>query len=311
MRVVIALGGNALLRRDEPLTAEAQRRNVAEAARAVAEVAREHEVLVTHGNGPQVGLLALREEDSGTAGFPLDVLGAETEGMIGYLVAQELGNQLPERAVATLLTQVEVDPADPAFRTPSKPIGPTWTEAEAVSLAARRGWRIARDGDPRSNLWRRVVPSPEPLRILEVSTLRLLADHGVLVVCAGGGGIPVVFDPWGRVHGVEAVIDKDTTAALLARETGADALLLLTDVERVMAGWGTPGARPLAEATPSELRALDFAPGSMGPKVDAALRFVEETGGFAAIGALADAPRILAGEAGTRVLPEGRAGRAP
>ena len=299
MRVVIALGGNALLRRGEALSAEAQRWNVGRAARAVAEVAREHEVVVTHGNGPQVGLLALQDEASeSAAGFPLDVLGAETEGMIGYLVAQELGNQLPDRPVATLLTQVEVDPADPAFRAPTKPIGPVFGEEEARELARRRGWRIARDGSG----WRRVVPSPAPLRILEVTTLRLLVEHGVVVVCAGGGGIPVIFDRLGRVHGVEAVIDKDRTAALLARELGARALLLLTDVSRVEVGWGTPEARPLGTVTVAELREYRFPEGSMGPKVEAAARFVEETGGFAGIGALEDAPRILSGEAGTRVV---------
>ena len=299
MRVAIALGGNALLRRGEDPSAEAQRRNIVRAARAVAEVAREHDVLVTHGNGPQVGLLALQGEAYGEGGgLPLDVLGAETEGMIGYLVSQELGNQLPERPIATLLTQVEVDPADPAFRAPTKPIGPVWKEEEARRLSERRGWRVAPDG----KRWRRVVPSPTPLRILEVATLRLLVEHEVLVVCAGGGGIPVVFDALGRVHGVEAVIDKDRTAGLLARAIGADVLLLLTDVSHVEIGWGGPDPRPLGRVTTGELRRLRFAEGSMGPKIEACVEFVEETGGFAAIGALEEAGRILRGETGTRVV---------
>jgi carbamate kinase len=303
MRVVIALGGNALVRRGEPADAATQRRNVATAVAAVADLAAEHEVIVTHGNGPQVGLLALQGDAyDAVAPYPLDVLGAETEGMIGYLLDQELVNALGGRPVATLLTQVIVDRADPAFTLPTKPIGPGYDRETADRLAAERGWAVAPDGP----YHRRVVASPEPRSIVELTTLRLLVDAGVLVVCVGGGGIPVAVDRDGRLCGVEAVIDKDLAAALLARGLGADALLMLTDVPAVQAGWGTPEARELAHVSPSELRELSFAPGSMGPKVEAACRFVEATGGFAGIGALADARAILQRRRGTRIAATDR-----
>lgn len=298
MKVVIALGGNALLKRGEPPTAAAQRANVARAAQAVAGVARAHAVVVTHGNGPQVGLLALQAEASARVPpYPLDILDAETEGMIGYLIEQELASRLPGRSVATLLTQIEVAANDPAFARPSKPIGPIYTAAEAQRLTQARGWTVGLDG----NAWRRVVPSPEPLRILEVATIRLLVDAGVIVICAGGGGIPVVVTPAGGIHGVEGVIDKDLAAALLARELDAEALLLLTDVDAVYRNWNTSTASPLRVTTARELRQERFAPGSMGPKVEAACRFVEATGGFAGIGRLEDALEILEGRRGTNV----------
>ena len=298
MRVVIALGGNALLRRGERADAAAQRANVARAVRSIAAVARNREVVVTHGNGPQVGLLALQAEAyAGVDPYPLDVLGAESEGMIGYVLEQELMNVLPERRIATLLTQIEVDPADPAFGRPSKPIGPGYKRATAQLLAASRGWTIAPDGDR----WRRVVASPEPRTILELTTIRTLVDHGVLVVCAGGGGIPVVAREGGRIEGVEAVIDKDLAAALLATRLDAAALLMLTDVPNVIADRGEVAARALGLVAPAELRGMRFATGSMGPKVEAACRFVEQTGGVAAIGALEDAAAMLDGRAGTRV----------
>ncbi len=301
MKIVVGLGGNALLRRGEPLTAEAQRRNVARAADALAELAREHDLVVTHGNGPQVGLLALQDTAVPGAGhFPLDVLGAESEGMIGYMIAQELRNRLPDRPVATVLTQVEVDPDDPAFAAPTKPVGPVYSEDRARELKRTRGWDIAPDGDG----YRRVVASPTPLRVLEIDTIRLLVSVGTLVVCAGGGGIPVVFDALGRVHGVEAVVDKDSSTALVARELDADALLLLTDVPAVQAGWRTPAARPLRRVTPAELERYDFPEGSMAPKVRAATGFVERTGRPSGIGALEDAARILRGEAGTLIVAE-------
>lgn len=301
MRVVIALGGNALLRRGQPLEADIQRHNIGRAATAMAAVARAHSVIVTHGNGPQVGLLALQAEaDPRLRPYPLDILGAETEGMIGYLLEQELRNHLPGREVATLLTQVEVTADDPAFAHPTKPIGPTYSRADAERLAAERGWTIALDGD----VWRRVVPSPEPRRILELATLRLLVQVGALVVCAGGGGIPVVVTPAGGIHGVEAVIDKDLAAALLARELQAEALLLLTDVEAVYLDWGRPRAQPLHRVTPSQLRRYAFAPGSMGPKVEAACRFVEATGGSAGIGRLEAASALLSGSEGTIIRPD-------
>ncbi len=302
MRVVVGLGGNALLRRGEPLTGEAQRRNVRAAARALGEIARAHQLVVTHGNGPQVGLLALQDAANPESGnFPLDVLGAETEGMIGYLLAQELRNELPDQRVASILTQVEVDPRDPAFRAPTKPVGPVYTQEQAETAARTRGWSIGRDGDG----YRRVVPSPTPLRVLEIDTIRLLVDAATVVVCAGGGGIPIVFGAWGRAHGVEAVIDKDRSTALVAAALEADALLLLTDVAAVEAEWGTPRARKIERMTVSEVDAMELPAGSMGPKVEAAASFVRETGGSAAIGALEDAPAILRGEAGTQIVPDG------
>jgi carbamate kinase len=297
MKLVVALGGNALLRRGEPPTAEIQRGHAREAMTAVAALAREHDVVLTHGNGPQVGLLALQASAyTEVAPYPLDVLGAETEGMIGYVLEQELENLLPGRTVATILTQVVVDPADPGFAHPTKPIGPVYTEDVARRLAAERGWSIAPDNEH----FRRVVASPEPQRIVELAAIRLLVEAGALVVCSGGGGIPVA-DGDGTLHGVEAVIDKDLAAELLARSLGADMLLMLTDVDAVLAGWGTPDAHPIRRAAPAQLRAMSFASGSMGPKVEAACRFVERTGGTAAIGALGEAARILAGEAGTTV----------
>lgn len=295
--MIAALGGNALLRRGEPLDAERQRANVERAAGAIAPLAV-HELVVTHGNGPQVGLLALQAEAlESVPPYPLDVLGAESEGMIGYVIEQALRARLPGREVATLLTQVEVDPGDPAFAHPTKPIGPSYTERRARALARERGWSVARDGSS----WRRVVPSPEPRRILELATIQLLVASGAVVVCAGGGGVPVVATPAGGLRGVEAVIDKDRAAALLAAALGADALLLLTDVDAVYADWDSSRIRALGAVSPAELRALALDPGSMGPKVEAACRFVEATGGRAAIGALEDAARLLAGETGTLV----------
>lgn len=300
MRIVVALGGNALLARGEPPDIERQRAHVAEAARALAVLAPAHELIITHGNGPQVGLLALQAEAyAGVRPYPLDVLGAESEGMIGYLIEEELAGLLPDREIAALLTLVEVDPADPAFQAPSKPIGPVYTEAEALRLRAERGFPIARDGAH----YRRVVPSPEPLRIREARTLRRLVDAGVVVVCAGGGGVPVRRTASGGLAGVEAVVDKDLAAALLSRELGAEALLLLTDVAAVYEGWGGAEARPIGRTTPAALRRQRFAAGSMGPKVEAACRFVEQTGGAAGIGALADAAAILDGRAGTWISP--------
>jgi len=300
--VVIALGGNALLQRGEPVSAEHQRRNLRHAGTSIAAVATDHHVVLTHGNGPQVGLLALQEASySDIFQNPLDVLGAETEGMIGYLIEQELANRLPGREILTLLTRVEVDPDDPAFQNPSKPIGPVFPPGEARRIAELRGWSLAPDGDG----LRRVVPSPLPREIIPAKIFRRLLVRGVLVICAGGGGIPVVWDEGGW-RGVEAVIDKDRTASLLAREVGADALVMLTDVPHVQVGFGTPEARPMEKTTPSELRALahHFPAGSMGPKINAAIEFVEETGGFAAIGSLSDAPAIVRQEAGTVVLPD-------
>lgn len=302
MRVVAALGGNALLRRGEPMTAENQRANVRTAARALLPIALEHDLVLTHGNGPQVGLLALqnaayRPDEE----YPLDILDAETEGMIGYLVEQELGNLLPAgRPLATLLTRIEVSPDDPAFAHPTKPIGPVYDREEAEHQAAEKGWSIAPDGAK----WRRVVPSPQPRSILEIGVIDLLVRDGVLVVCAGGGGIPVVRTEGGGFVGIEAVIDKDYAGALLATSLHADAFLMLTDVDAAYADWGTPDARPITSATPSSLADRTFAPGSMGPKVEAACRFVLANAGFAAIGSLPDAARMLRREAGTIIASE-------
>ena len=300
MRIVIALGGNALLRRGEVPTADNQRRNVHVAVEALAPLASGHELIITHGNGPQVGLLALQGAvlPAGEM-YPLDILDAETEGMIGYLIALELNDLLPAgRQCAALLTQIEVAAKDPAFLRPSKPIGPVYTALQAERLARERGWAVAQDGED----WRRVVASPRPQRILELGVIEHLVGHGVVVICAGGGGIPVVRRGDGSLIGVEAVIDKDAASALLARELRADALLMLTDVDAVYLDWGGARARPLQQVTVDALRRHQFAPGSMGPKVRAACEFVEQGGGLAGIGALSDAPAILGGEAGTRVI---------
>jgi len=301
--VVIALGGNALLQRGEPVSADVQRKNMRTAGESIARVAQDHHVVLTHGNGPQVGLLALQEASySDIFQNPLDVLGAETEGMIGYLIEQELSNRLPGREILTLLTRVEVDPEDPAFQNPTKPIGPVFEPDEGRKMAEVKGWHMAADGDG----VRRVVPSPLPKEIIPAKIFRRLLVRGVLVVCAGGGGIPVMWDEEEGWKGIEAVIDKDRTASLLARQVGADALIMLTDVPSVQIGFGTPEARNLERTTPSELKALagEFPPGSMGPKIASAVEFVEETGGFAAIGSLKDAPAIIRQEAGTIVVPD-------
>lgn len=301
MRTVIALGGNALLRRGEPLTAHNQRQNIAVAAAALAPLAGDHELVISHGNGPQVGLLALQqlrsEEESA---YPLDVLDAETEGMIGYLLEQELMNNLPGRECVTLLTQVEVDPDDPALRHPSKPIGPVYPRTQAERLAAEHGWTVARDGEH----YRRVVPSPRPRRILELAAIARLSCEGVIVICAGGGGIPAVRGDDGRLSGIEAVIDKDLASALLARELNADALLMLTDVDAVYLDWQGTDPRAIRRISPAALQAHEFAPGSMAPKVAAAIEFVSRTGGIAGIGRLEDAGAILHGEAGTLVAED-------
>jgi carbamate kinase len=301
VRVVVALGGNALLKRGEPMTAEMQRANVRSAAPALAAVARKHQLVLSHGNGPQVGLLALQgaayeEVDA----YPLDVLGAQTEGMIGYVLEQELGNLLAsEVPLATILTMVEVDPADPAFGDPTKFVGPVYDKLEADGLAAEKGWVFKQDGDR----WRRVVPSPEPQRIFEIRPIRWLLDKDVVVICAGGGGIPTMYDPNAdrTLVGVEAVIDKDLASELLAREVEADLFVMATDVDGVYTEWGTPDQRRLEKVTPEQLRGSEFAAGSMGPKVAAALRFVDKTGSRSAIGSLEQIEQIVDGTAGTQV----------
>lgn len=300
MRIVVALGGNALSKRGEPMTPENQRANIRRAAVELAELVKAgHSLVITHGNGPQVGLLALQAAATPGTPFPLDVLDAETAGMIGYVIQQELGNLVKGRPVATLLTQVRVDPRDPAFATPAKPIGPVYDEVTAHRLAAERGWTVAPDNDK----WRRVVASPKPLEILEAEVLAFLVARGVVVICAGGGGIPVVKLDSGGVIGVEAVIDKDLASSLLARQLAADMLVMLTDVDAVYLDWGTPKARPLGQVQAGELSAAAFAAGSMGPKVEAAIGFTTKTGKPAAIGRLEDAVEIVAGRRGTHIIP--------
>jgi carbamate kinase len=305
VRVLVALGGNALLKRGEPMTAANQRANVRVAAQSLAPVAGEHQLVISHGNGPQVGLLALQAAAyKEVEAYPLDILGAQTEGMIGYLIEQELGNLLPpEVPFATLLTMIEVDLDDPAFQDPTKFVGPIYADADANALAADKGWTFKRDGEH----LRRVVPSPAPKRIFEIRPIRWLLDQGVLVICAGGGGIPTAWVPGDErtLGGVEAVIDKDQASGLLARDLEADLFVMATDVDGVYQDWGTPDQRLVDRVTTEELRGEAFAAGSMGPKVDAAVRFVEATGKRAAIGALGDIEAIVAGTAGTSVVPAG------
>jgi carbamate kinase len=311
MRVVVALGGNALQRRGEPMTVENQRANVRRACEALAPLAMEHELVISHGNGPQVGLLSLQASayDEQSA-YPFDVLGAQTEGMIGYLIEQELGNLLPfEKEIATVLTMTEVDPADPAMANPTKFVGPVYTAEEARRIAAERGWTVRPDG----RHWRRVVPSPLPRSIFEIKPIRYLLERGVVVICTGGGGIPTVYlpgeHPVGPGHlnpralvGVEAVIDKDRSSAVLAEGLGADLLVIATDADAVHLDWDTPEARAIATVSPDALKAFDFPAGSMGPKVEAACAFARsEPGRVTAIGALEDLPQILAGTRGTRI----------
>jgi carbamate kinase len=303
MRIVIAIGGNALLERGAKPEAASQRANAARAVEALAPLAARHEVVITHGNGPQVGMLALESaaDPALERPYPLDVLGAQTQGMIGYWLLQALQNALPGRQVAAIVNQTLVSAADPAFDAPTKFVGPVYDEETAKTLAGERGWQVRADGA----YWRRVVPSPAPRRVVETRIIRQLLTSGAVVVCSGGGGVPVVRNENGHLEGVEAVVDKDLATSVLAESLEADALLLLTDVPAVMHGFGTPGAEPITRATPASLRREDFPAGSMGPKVEAVCRFVELTGDMAGIGALTDAELIVAGKAGTIVTPGG------
>ena len=301
MRVVVALGGNALLERGERPDAVIQRRHVRQAAAALAPLAADHQLVLCHGNGPQVGVLALESQadTSLSRPYPLDVLVAQTQGMIGYWLVQELRNAGVAQRAACVISQTVVDPSDPAFGKPTKFIGPSYDQGEAQALAARLGWTIAADG-PR---WRRVVASPRPLGLVEIETVRALADADVLVVCGGGGGVPVAQSNAGELTGVEAVVDKDLTAAELAITLKADRLLVLTDVPAIIRGYGTPDAQPIQAIDTDALSAMTFPAGSMGPKVEACIRFVRASGQPAAIGALTDAADILAGRAGPRSAP--------
>ena len=304
MRIMASLGGNALLRRGDRPDAEVQEANVRLSVAALAPIAQEHELVLTHGNGPQVGVLALQSASDPrlTTPYPFDVLGAQTQGMIGYWLLQAMQNELPGRQVAAIINQTLVAAADPAFIDPTKFVGEVYPEEEAHRLAAERGWVVKQDGTAG---WRRVVGSPRPLRVVETRLIRLLLTSGAIVVCAGGGGVPVIRDERGELSGVEAVVDKDLTSSVLAEALDADLLLVLTDVPCVMENFGTPEQREVRNATPAQLRAMDFPAGSMGPKVEAVCRFVEFTGGVAAIGRLEDAGAILRGESGTIVTPSG------
>jgi carbamate kinase len=303
MRIVVAVGGNALLERGESPDAEIQQHHIRVAVDALAPLARSDQLVITHGNGPQVGLLALESATDPALArpYPLDVLGAQTQGMIGYWLLQGFQNAVPGREIATVITQTLVSAADPAFADPAKFVGPVYPEADARRVAAERGWTVKADG----NAWRRVVASPSPLRVVETRLIRQLLDSGVVVICAGGGGAPVVRNRLGELEGVEAVVDKDSATGLLAGALDADMLLVLTDVASVETDYGTPAARPIHRATPADLRALRFPAGSMGPKVEAVCRFVELTGGTAAIGSLREVDAILTGKAGTIVTPSG------
>lgn len=303
MRVVVALGGNALLKRGEKPDASIQQAHVAKAVRSLAPLAEKHELIITHGNGPQVGLLALQSahDPNLTTPYPFDTIGAQTQGMIGYWMLQALQNALPGRQVTAMVNQTLVSAVDPAFDNPTKFVGQVYDRDEALKLAEENGWTVKADGE----YWRRVVPSPEPQRMVEVRLVRLLLNNGAVVVCAGGGGIPVVRNEKGQLEGIEAVIDKDLTGSMLAKTLDADAFLVLTDVPRVMRNFGEPNQTEIAHTTPHELRAEDFPAGSMGPKVEAVCSFVETTGDMAAIGQLEQSAQILEGKAGTIVTPNG------
>lgn len=302
MRVVVALGGNALLRRGQALNAENQRENIRIAAQHLAKAHEQHELVIAHGNGPQVGLLALMDAAyTAVDPYPLDVLGAETVGMIGYMIEQELGNLVPfEDHIVTILTQILVDPNDSAFNNPTKPVGPVYDREQADKLSEEKGWSMAPDGE----YFRRVVPSPEPQWIIEMNVIRMLVDSGITVICAGGGGIPVAYDDQNRLFGVEAVIDKDLASGLLAAGLDAGMFVMLTDVPYVYTGFGTANQKAIRAAHPDVLETMGFASGSMGPKVLGACRFVRETGNASAIGQLSDLVKIIDGKAGTLISNE-------
>jgi carbamate kinase len=305
MRIVVALGGNALLQRGQVPDATAQVDNIGRAMHALAPLTDDHEVVITHGNGPQVGVLAIESANDArlTQPYPFDALGAMTQGLIGYWILQAIGNERPYRQFAAVLNQTLVDADDPAFDDPTKFVGEVYDEQRARELAEKNGWQVRQDGEH----WRRVVPSPRPREIIETRLIDHLLDESIIVVCAGGGGVPVVRTETGDLRGVEAVIDKDLSAAVLAHRLKADRLIVLTDVRAVMEGFGTDAARPIRRTTPAQLRTLDLPAGSMGPKVEAVCRFVEVGGKgvAAAIGNLEEAGALVDGSAGTFVTAEG------
>lgn len=297
-RIVLALGGNALLKRGDAPDSRTQRANARAAAQALAPLADQHEMVITHGNGPQIGLLALQQSTLPLdERQPLDVLGAESEGLIGYLLEREMRRLLPKRKLATILTMVEVDSDDPAMAEPTKPIGPIYSDAEWQQVSHRFGWR----GVPEADGMRRVVPSPHPHAILQSDVIQDLLADGTIPICAGGGGIPVCRDGEYGLVGVEAVIDKDWTSARLAFELGADRLVMLTDVAAIYENWGEANASPLSHLSPSDVDALSLPAGSMGPKAAAAAWFSRATGNMAAIGALSQTTDVVSGRAGTHV----------
>lgn len=300
MRVVVALGGNAILRRGEPMSIANQRASIATACGPLARIAAEHELVVSHGNGPQVGLLALQAAAyDDVSAYPFDVLGAQTEGMIGYLIEQELGNRIGnDRVIATLVTRTVVDPGDPAFEDPTKFVGPVYDKQKASALSQEHGWVMKADGGS----FRRVVPSPAPIRILETKPIEWLLREGSVVICAGGGGVPTTFDSAADVMaGVEAVIDKDLASAVLAHDLNADELIIATDVLGAYVDWGMPTQRQIVRAHPDALDAISFSAGSMGPKISAAQRFVREGRGECVIGSLTQIDAVLAHQSGTLV----------
>jgi carbamate kinase len=297
MVIVIALGGNALLSRGEPLEADIQRKNVQLFSTSIAELAKEHQIIICHGNGPQVGLLALSMEAYGKVSpYPLDVLDAESQGMIGYLIQQGVGN-LVSKPVVTILSQVAVDIGDAAFNDPSKPIGPVYLKEQAKAISAELGWTIKPDG----KYFRRVVPSPKPVEIVELDTIKLLMHAGTIVICGGGGGIPVVRGEGGKLKGIEAVIDKDNTASLIAEKLNADMLLTLTAVDAIYTDFNTPKQRAIKVANPEDLLQMQFPKGSMGPKVQSSCRFAKNTNKTAIIGNLTEIKAIIKEESGSRI----------
>lgn len=297
--LVVAIGGNALLQRGELMSCENQRKSVEATAQSLAKLHEEYRLVIVHGNGPQVGLLALQNlAYRDCPPYPLDILGAETQGMIGCLMQQGIKKELPNTNVTTLITQVMVNSDDPAIADPSKFIGPVYDKESAQQLADQHGWTIKPDGD----YWRRVVPSPTPSKIMESDAIKSLLEKDHIVICGGGGGAPIVKNGT-TIKGFEAVIDKDATAALLASEIGAAELLILTDGSHVYLDWGKPNARPLTDVTVKEMRSYSFAAGSMGPKVNACCDFAEQTGGTGNIGDLYQAVDVMKRTTGTRIYP--------
>lgn len=305
MRIVVALGGNALLKRGEPMTAQNQMANVKIAAEQLAKIKPNNELVISHGNGPQVGLLALQHaayhaQNAQIEPYPLDVLVAQTVGMIGYMLQQELTNLTnPKAEVSTLLSQVIVDPKDPAFQKPSKPIGQVYSKEEAEALAAEKGWTIMADGQ----YYRRAVPSPKPTDVTGIESVKCLLANGNVVICGGGGGIPSYYNAQGDLQGVEAVVDKDLCTAVISQKLDVDLFVIATDVKAACVNFNKPDQKQIAKASPAALQALtsEFAAGSMGPKVQAVINFVKATGKDAVIGSLSDIEDIVNGKAGTRV----------